>query len=261
VVAQKIMSAIARTDQRFGAAYIADVLLGDPTDKVLERGHSDLSVFGLLADSRKPQIMAWIDQLADQKLLVREGEYRVLKITPAGWQVLRSQAEAKLSAPPAGGRKRKGKGKAGPKVRKSGGRDFGPGLPMTGGRKSKNGVRTRKEPPAPAPKRDLETAVKKPDVAPASSASPFNLIQPSAELAARPLDQVASRIYDRLRLMRREIAEENNVPAFMVFSDKTLREIARVGPTSESQLQSIKGVGPAKAEAYGSRVLDAVRAG
>ncbi|HOJ73544.1 MAG TPA: ATP-dependent DNA helicase RecQ [Phycisphaerae bacterium] len=255
VLAQKIMSAVARTDQRFGAGYIADVLLGNPTDKVLERGHNDLSVFGLLADSRKPQIMAWIDQLIDQNLLAREGEYRVLKITPAGWQVLRSQAEAKLSAP-AG---RKGKRKSGPKVRKGGGPDFGPGLPISGSRRSKKSTSTTKDQSRSPSMRDLKNKLSKRDESPASSVSPFNLIQPSPELAARPLDPVASRIYDRLRLLRREIAEENNVPAFMVLSDKTLREIARVAPTSESELQSIKGVGPAKTEAYGSRVLAAIR--
>lgn len=253
VLAQKIMSAVARTNQRFGAAYIADVLLGDPTDKVLERGHSDLSVFGLLADCRKPQIMAWIDQLVDQKLLRREGEYRVLKLSPAGWQVLRSQAEARLLAVPARSRKRKSK--SGPKVRKSGKRDFGPGLPASGRRRSAD--RPGRQEAGGRPQR-APGSTKAPDAPPRSNASPFNLIEPSAELAARPLDQAARQIYERLRLLRRELAEEHNVPAFMVFSDKTLREIARAAPTTESELQFIKGIGPAKCEAYGSRILQAI---
>jgi ATP-dependent DNA helicase RecQ len=69
----------------------------------------------------------------------------------------------------------------------------------------------------------------------------------------------ARKLYDRLRLLRKEIADENNVPAFMVFSDKTLREIARKSPTSESQLLKIKGIGPAKCDAYGRRVMSVIR--
>ncbi len=208
VIAQKIMSAVVRTGERFGPGYVSDVLLGDSTEKVLARGHQNLSVFGLLADSRKPQIMTWIDQLCDQGCMAFEGEYRVLKIMPPGWDVLRSQGEAKLTTP-TGKRRRKSV-----RVRKSSGPDFGPGLPV-----SKN----------------------------------------AASAVAKPLDAAARQLYDRLRILRREIAEENNIPAFMVFSDKTLREIARAAPTSESALLDIKGVGPAKADAFGSRVLAAVR--
>ncbi|NOX60274.1 MAG: RecQ family ATP-dependent DNA helicase, partial [Planctomycetes bacterium] len=96
VRAQKIMSAVKRTGERFGAAYVCEVLLGSETQSVRERGHASLSTFGIMADDDKSSLMAWVDQLVDQELLIRDGEYRILKITEAGWRVLRSQAEARL---------------------------------------------------------------------------------------------------------------------------------------------------------------------
>lgn len=252
IIAQKIMSAVARTEQRYGAAYVADVLMGEESEKVIERGHSDLSVFGLLAEYRKPQLLTWIDQLVDQKLLIREGEYRVLKISPEGWAVLRSQAQARLTNPPparSGGKRGKsdrsdffGTGsksrKRGPKVRKSGVPDFGPGMPISFGDNIK----------APSGKKR-----------PSHSGDDDSATDRIAAAAAQPLDLAARQIYDRLRSLRRQLAEENNVPAFMVFSDKTLREIARAAPATESDLRRIKGVGPAKCEAYGRRVLQAIK--
>ena len=63
----------------------------------------------------------------------------------------------------------------------------------------------------------------------------------------------------RLRDLRRTISRADSVPAYVVFTDRTLAEIAVRRPTSESALGKIKGVGPAKLEKYGSRFLDAVR--
>jgi ATP-dependent DNA helicase RecQ len=219
VIAQKIMSAVARTGERFGAGHVADVLLGEGTEKVLERHHDDLSVFGLLGSSTKPQIMTWIDQLVDQGCLLRDGEYRVLKIMPAGWQVLRSQAEAMLTRSGSGKRKPRTKSKRQKAIDVFGSK----------------GSRTRKRKEEPV------------------------TIEPNEELASQPLDLAAHRLYDRLRILRRELAEEDNAPAFMVFSDKTLREIARAAPTTEEQLARVKGVGPRKCEAYGYRILQLIR--
>lgn len=220
VLAQKIMSAVARTGERFGAWHVADVLLGEATDKVMQHGHNDLSVFALLKDFRKFEIMTWIDQLSDQGMLDREGEYPILKIALAGWQVLRSQAEAKL-------------------VRVASGREPRRNKPSS--------VDSRR------PKRPISRSAKH------EGKPSFKTIAPVASQAPEPLDIQARRLYDRLRMVRREIAEENNVPAFMIFSDKTLREIARLAPTSEAQLLRIKGVGAAKCDAYGHRLLSELR--
>ena len=63
----------------------------------------------------------------------------------------------------------------------------------------------------------------------------------------------------RLRDLRRTISRADSVPAYVVFTDRTLAEMAVRRPTSEAALGKIKGVGPAKLEKYGSRFLDVVR--
>ena len=233
LLAQKIMSAVARTGQRFGAGHVTDVLLGEETDKVMSRGHHDLSVFGLLRVCTKPQLMTWIDQLVDQGCLLREGEYRILTLTPVGWQVLRSQAEARLTC--AAPVKRASKSKR---------------------RKVIDVFAPKNSPSTPRPVADAASGSKlrkrKRQDAPIT-------IESNPESAPQPLDFSARQLYDRLRLLRRELAEDENAPAFMIFSDKTLREIARVSPTSESQLLRVKGVGPRKCEAYGHRILETIR--
>jgi superfamily II DNA helicase RecQ len=47
----------------------------------------------------------------------------------------------------------------------------------------------------------------------------------------------------------------------MIFSDRTMRELARTAPSSEEALLQVRGIGPAKAEAYGERILAAIGEG
>ena len=61
--------------------------------------------------------------------------------------------------------------------------------------------------------------------------------------------------YRALKDWRRERAQEDGVPAYVVFHDSTLAEIVRVAPRSTAELAGIAGVGPAKLERYGSDVL------
>jgi ATP-dependent DNA helicase RecQ len=67
-------------------------------------------------------------------------------------------------------------------------------------------------------------------------------------------------LFERLRTWRLERAREESVPAYVVFSDKTLREMAAVKPADERELAAVNGVGPAKIERYGTEVLDLVAA-
>ncbi len=66
-------------------------------------------------------------------------------------------------------------------------------------------------------------------------------------------------LFERLRVWRKERADEESVPAFVVFTDATLQLIAEQRPTSPTALLRISGVGPAKLERYGQGVLDVVR--
>lgn len=99
VMAQKILSCVARVKERFGARHVAEVLKGSKTAKVLQNGHDQLSTYGLLAEYSLPDIGDWIDQLLGLGFLAREGDYQVLRLTPSGWALLKGQASVQLSMP------------------------------------------------------------------------------------------------------------------------------------------------------------------
>jgi ATP-dependent DNA helicase RecQ len=66
-------------------------------------------------------------------------------------------------------------------------------------------------------------------------------------------------LFDRLRAIRLEIARSRGVPPYVIFHDATLREMARLRPTTVTDLLAVKGVGARKAEDLGEVFLDAIR--
>jgi ATP-dependent DNA helicase RecQ len=68
------------------------------------------------------------------------------------------------------------------------------------------------------------------------------------------------RLFEALREKRRAIAREKNVPAYVIFHDRTLAEMARLRPSSLADMRSISGVGEAKLERYGNLFLEVIRA-
>jgi ATP-dependent DNA helicase RecQ len=103
VTAQKILSAVARTGQRYGASYVIDVLRGSKNEKVMQRGHNEIPTFGLLKDLPAMRLGNFIDQLIDESVLVRtDGEYPVLVLNEASAEVLRSTRQIELRSPKGG---------------------------------------------------------------------------------------------------------------------------------------------------------------
>jgi ATP-dependent DNA helicase RecQ len=66
-------------------------------------------------------------------------------------------------------------------------------------------------------------------------------------------------LFERLRRLRKQIADERGIPAYLVFSDRALRQMIERRPASEAHLLAISGVGPKKAAQYGARFLEALR--
>lgn len=88
-----------------------------------------------------------------------------------------------------------------------------------------------------------------------------------AKRASRPvkglnatLSSEAQSVFETLRAWRAAEAKEQGVPAYVVFHDATLREIATLRPSSVTQLSTVTGVGESKLEKYGERVLAALGA-
>jgi len=77
----------------------------------------------------------------------------------------------------------------------------------------------------------------------------------AAELAGMPVDEA---LYEALRALRKRLADEQNVPAYVVFSDATLAEMAARRPTTCAELLDVNGVGQTKLERYGDAFLAAI---
>ncbi|HSW30498.1 MAG TPA: ATP-dependent DNA helicase RecQ [Longimicrobiales bacterium] len=78
---------------------------------------------------------------------------------------------------------------------------------------------------------------------------------------AGPGDPEEDALFERLRALRKELADRQGVPAYIVFSDKVLREMASRRPGSPAALLDVPGVGPAKLERYGQAFLEAIAEG
>jgi len=188
VVAQKILSCVARTDQRYGIGYVAQVLCGADTQQVRQRGHDQVSTFGLLRDLPEKSITNLAYQLVDQGLLGRrEGDYATVFLNSDSLAVLRGEREVKLTDPSGGA-----------------------------------------------------------------------VHQSAAE--TQGWEGVDQALFDRLRHLRREIAEERGVPPYVIFGDETLRHLARMRPTSLDAMQSVRGVGQKKLRDLGPTFLEVIRA-
>lgn len=199
-IARKIISCVARVEQRFGAAHIADVLLGKRIDNVMRRGHDQLSTFGLLKDLEKDQIVSFIDQLVDAGALEREAsEWRTIRFGAHARAVLKNERDVRLVEP----------------------------KPIDGA-----------EPGERRGRRDRSRG--------AAEGSPA-------------LTAAEGRIFEALRVVRRELADKRGVPPFVIFSDATLEDLCRVRPSDSANLMRVRGVGRAKAESFGDAMLAAVR--
>ena len=96
-IARKILSCVYRVGQRFGTAHVADVLKGSKAAKIIERGHDQLSTFGLLKDLPRERIVQYIQQLVDMGLLeVEVGDYPLLRLATASGPVLKGEREVAL---------------------------------------------------------------------------------------------------------------------------------------------------------------------
>ncbi|HEV8584403.1 MAG TPA: HRDC domain-containing protein, partial [Methylomirabilota bacterium] len=66
-------------------------------------------------------------------------------------------------------------------------------------------------------------------------------------------------LFEILRALRRRVAEERGVPPYLIFSDASLRDMARLRPRTLDEFREVKGVGDWKLETFGDRFLTAVR--
>ena len=190
-VAQKILSTVYRTGQRFGAVHVIDVLMGKDTEKVRQHGHEALSVYGIGGEFGQQQWRSILRQLVVQGFLsVDTGGYGAIQLNENSRPLLRGEVELPLR------------------------RDF-----LTA-RKAK----TRK-------------AAQKVTIVNAED----------------------SDLWEALRECRKRLADDNNVPPYVIFHDAALMQMAADKPQSAEAFLQISGVGQAKLERYGPAFLEVVR--
>lgn len=99
-IAQKILSAILRTGERFGVNHIVDVLRGSKTKAVMERGHDQLSVSGVARSVSKVELKATIRSLVAKDLVHQQpGEYPTLALSSMGKRLLQERTAIQLPKP------------------------------------------------------------------------------------------------------------------------------------------------------------------
>jgi len=197
VASQKALSCVYRTGQRFGVAYVIDVLRGTPNLRISQFGHDRQSTFGIGADMDLNTWRSVFRQLVAAGFLdVDVQGYGGLRLRESARALLRGETRVQLR------------------------RDL---------------RRTRKQ---SSPRGETR-----------SQTRPGGDIEVSRSAQPR---------YDALRELRTQLAREQNVPAYMIFSNATLRDIAEEDPNELDELATISGVGVAKLERYGEAVLEAL---
>ena len=194
VAAQKALSCVYRSGQRFGAAHLVDILRGADTAKIRQFGHDALSTYGIGSELDARQWRSVFRQLVAAGLLEVDLEgHGALRLSAASSAVLKGERSVPL----------------------------------------------RVEAAAKPRSRKRDAAAARGGAAPA----PVDL---PADAAAR---------FESLRAWRAEVARTQNVPAYVIFHDRTLREIALARPADIGGLAGIPGVGAAKLERYGESLL------
>ena len=78
------------------------------------------------------------------------------------------------------------------------------------------------------------------------------------KIADMPEDDISKEMFEALRILRKNIADREDVPPYMVFSDATLRDMVRVMPKNLDEMRTVSGIGDYKLKKYGDEFLAAI---
>lgn len=196
--AQMALSCVFRAQRasgfNFGSSHLIEILRGGRTEKVLQRGHDQLTTFGIGASLSEPEWRAIFRQLvAYGYLAVDHGGFGALVLTEAAKPVLKNEEKVTLRRYVKPQRTRQSSGRSGTRV------------------------------------------------------------DPTAGMGTRERAR-----WDALRAWRAETAKTDGVPAYVIFHDATLAEIARNAPETIDDLRHIPGMGVRKLERFGDEIIDVV---
>jgi ATP-dependent DNA helicase RecQ len=190
VQAQKFLSCVYRIHARhrfgFGLGHVVDVLRGADTEMIRQRGHNELSTYGIGGELKRGEWQAIGRELLRLRLVeCAPGKFATLSLTPAGLEALRKRTSIVLT-------------------------------------------------------KQIEIAEKSARIKP-------GMIE---------CDEV---LFERLRALRRQLADDRGVPAYIIFSDVSLREMARQYPKNSTEFRRIGGVGEQKSKSFGEAFLSEIK--
>ena len=195
VAAQKALSNIFRTGQRFGAGYLAQVLTGSKAERLLRFGHDAVSTYGIGTELDEPGWKSVYRQLVAAGLITVDLEnFNALALNERSWPVLRGE----------------------------------------------RAVRLRKDPV-------VERAARRKKTKTVSAAAADVLTTPEREA-----------LFERLRARRMAVAEEQGVPPYAIFPDRTLLELVRYRPRDLEEFGCMSGVGKVKLDRFGPVFLESL---
>ena len=190
VDAQKVMSTIYRVGQCFGAHYVIAVLRGMQNQKIIERQHDKLSVYGIGKDKSKEHWQSVIRQLIHLGFVqqVISELNPTLQLTESAKVILKGEEPLELAMP---------------------------------------------------------------------------RISSISKIVHNPQRQGVANydkdLFARLRFLRKQIADKENIPPYIVFNDATLQEMAQYMPTSNIEMLQINGVGSIKLERFGQPFIKLIQ--
>jgi len=188
-VAQKALSCIYRTGQRFGVNYIIEVLLGKQDERIQRNGHNRLSTYGIGSELGITEWRSVFRQIIALGYIDTDMEgHGALQLTEKCRTLLRGESTLQLR-----------------KLQK-------------------------KEPPKEKP-----------------------------ESKANKMRSFDEPLYEALRQLRLDLATDMGVPAYIIFHDKTLQDMARLRPATASEMRYISGVGEQKLKKYASKFLGTIK--
>src|SRR3546814_831584 len=194
--AQQLLSGVARRAQRgegYGSAHVSDILRGSENQKVVDRGHQQLSTYGIGKARSLGEWRTLIRTLLHQGLLDETSDgYPVLRLAAASREVLKGERAVQV---------------------------------------------------VPPPQRETASARK--------------AKKRAEKIGLRPEDES---LFGQLRTLRKQLADAQNVPPYVVFTDASLREMAERQPRTLDAFAEINGVGARKLEQYGKAFVAAIRA-
>ena len=200
IIVQKALSAIARSEQQIGTGILVDILRGNMSSEVTERGYHRLKTFGA---GREVPVRDWHDYLLQMLQLgyfeIAYNENNHLKITQSGTDILFGRARTLLVT-----------------IRRE------EAVQATRGRKRKATV-------------------------------------PTKELLLGLPNTESGELFEALRTLRKRLADQEALPAYIVLSDKVLHLLSASRPTTIEEFGNISGIGEYKKKKYGKEFVELIR--